>query len=192
MARYRHSTGVAAAAGRLAPAVDPSDAGLLVAAGWLHDIGYSPAVADPGFHPLDGARHLRRLGAPEPLCRLVAHHTCGVVEARLRGLDRALLDEFAPPTSPVLLDALTYADLTTSPTGLPITVAERLSEILDRYPPDHLVHRAISLATDLLASTQRVDRRIAQHRRHVSTDPARLSKPTPAPSTERPSIRPFG
>ena len=75
-ARYRHSAGVAAAASRLAPAVDPWDAGVLVAAGWLHDIGYSAAIADTGFHPLDGARHLRRLGAPEQLCRLVAHHTC--------------------------------------------------------------------------------------------------------------------
>ncbi len=158
-ARYRHSAGVAAAASFLAPAVDPRDAGLLVAAGWLHDIGYSPAIADTGFHPLDGARHLRRLGAPEQLCRLVAHHTGAVVEARLRGLDQVLLDEFPPPASPPLLDALTYADLTTSPTGAPITVTDRLAEILLRYPPGHVVHRAISLAApDLLATARRVDR----------------------------------
>ena len=115
--------------------VDPSDGPLLVAAGWLHDIGYSPAVAETGFHPLDGARHLRHLGAPDILCRLVAHHTSALVEARLRGLDQVLLDEFPTPTSPQLLDALTYADLTTSPTGAQITVNDRLAEILHRYPP---------------------------------------------------------
>jgi hypothetical protein len=32
-----------------------------VAAAWLHDIGYAPAIAESGtgFHPLDGARYLR-------------------------------------------------------------------------------------------------------------------------------------
>ncbi|MGA3562190.1 HD domain-containing protein [Melissospora conviva] len=31
------------------------DAELLAAAGWLHDIGYAPDIADTGFHALDGA-----------------------------------------------------------------------------------------------------------------------------------------
>ncbi len=31
----------------------------LVAAAYLHDIGYAPELAITGFHPLDGARHLR-------------------------------------------------------------------------------------------------------------------------------------
>ena len=34
----------------------------LVAAAWLHDIGYAPELVETGFHPLDGARYLRREG----------------------------------------------------------------------------------------------------------------------------------
>lgn len=41
-----------------------NDRDLLVAAAWLHDIGYAPELRDTGFHPLDGARHLEALGAP--------------------------------------------------------------------------------------------------------------------------------
>lgn len=36
------------------------DTDVLVAAAWLRDIGYAPEVVDTGFHPLDGARWLRR------------------------------------------------------------------------------------------------------------------------------------
>ena len=139
--------------------MEPGNAALLVAAGWLHDIGYNPAIDDTGFHPLDGARHLRRLGAPDLLCRLVAHHTCAVVEARLRALDQVLLDEFPQPASSPLLDALP-TDLATSPSGAPITVTDRLAEILNRYPSGNVVHRAIRRAApDLLATSRRVDDR---------------------------------
>ena len=64
--RFQHVTGVAAAAVRASVAVPDDDVDLLVAAAWLHDIGYAESVADTGFHPLDGARYLRRLGAPGP------------------------------------------------------------------------------------------------------------------------------
>lgn len=169
--RYRHSAGVGAAAARLIPAIDPADGPLLVAAGWLHDIGYSPPIADTGFHPLDGARQLRRIGAPDQLCRLVAHHTCALFEARLRGLDQLLLDEFPRPTSSPLLDALTYADLTTSPTGADVSVTDRLAEILRRYPPEHVVHQAITLASpDLLATARRVRSLIARADRQGPCD----------------------
>ena len=60
--RWQHIVGVAAAARAVVDVVSATDADLLVAAAWLHDIGYSPAIADTGFHPLDGARHLRSLG----------------------------------------------------------------------------------------------------------------------------------
>src|SRR5580693_4887911 len=56
--RWSHSRGVAARARTLAPILGP-DASLLTAAAWLHDIGYAPALAETGFHPLDGARYLR-------------------------------------------------------------------------------------------------------------------------------------
>ncbi|MFD6855509.1 HD domain-containing protein [Streptomyces diastaticus] len=56
-------------------AVSEADRDLLVAAAWLHDIGYAPELRDTGSHPLDGARHLESLGAPARLVRLVAHHS---------------------------------------------------------------------------------------------------------------------
>ncbi len=60
--RWDHVVGVAAAARAVVEVVPAEDLDLLVAAAWLHDIGYSPAIAGTGFHPLDGARHLRSLG----------------------------------------------------------------------------------------------------------------------------------
>lgn len=52
------------------------DAGLLLAAATLHDVGYAPRLAATGFHPLDGARFLRdEHGAEERLVRLVANHS---------------------------------------------------------------------------------------------------------------------
>jgi HD superfamily phosphodiesterase len=79
--RWAHVQGVAARARSLAPILD-DDADLLEAAAWLHDIGYSPDLADTGFHPLDGARYLRDVHAADPaLCRLVGNHSCAVIEA---------------------------------------------------------------------------------------------------------------
>ena len=56
--RWAHTKGVAATARQLTSILS-GNAGVLVAAAWLHDIGYSPALAVTGFHPLDGARFLR-------------------------------------------------------------------------------------------------------------------------------------
>ena len=72
--RWQHSVGVARQADRLA-ASGGFEGDLLVGAAWLHDIGYSSQLVDTGFHPIDGARHLRRLGADERLVNLVAHHS---------------------------------------------------------------------------------------------------------------------
>ena len=64
--RWQHVQAVAAQAAWLA--VIPSVAGdALVAAAWLHDIGYAPDLVDVGFHPIDGARFLRKLGADDRL-----------------------------------------------------------------------------------------------------------------------------
>jgi hypothetical protein len=40
----------------------PGDSEQLVAAAYVHDVGYVPTVKDSGLHALDGARHLRSLG----------------------------------------------------------------------------------------------------------------------------------
>ncbi|MEU5161786.1 HD domain-containing protein [Streptomyces sp. NPDC020875] len=84
--RWAHSLGVAERARSLAPVLG-GDAALLEAAAVLHDIGYAPAIAATGFHPLDGARFLRHEeGADERVVCLVAHHSCAVLEAEERGL----------------------------------------------------------------------------------------------------------
>jgi S-adenosyl methyltransferase/HD domain len=71
---------------------------LLEAAAWLHDIGYLPELAGTGLHALDGARYLRDVQHALPmLCRLVAHHSCAVIEAEERDLADALRREFEPP-----------------------------------------------------------------------------------------------
>ena len=147
--RWSHVQGVAARARTLKPSLG-ADADLIEAAAWLHDIGYLPELADTGLHGLDGARYLRDVQHAEPLlCRLVAHHSCAVIEAEERGLAHVLTREFAPPPRP-LADALTFCDMTTSPDGDHVQVTHRLAEIHDRYGTGHLVSRSIRRATPLI------------------------------------------
>jgi hypothetical protein len=155
--RWAHVQGVAARARSLAPAVG-ADAGLLEAAAWLHDIGYHPELAETGLHGLDGARYLRGTRHADPmLCRLVAHHSCAVLEAEERGLATAMTREFPPPPQH-LADALTFSDMTTSPDGEQIRVDRRLAEIHARYGSAHLVSRFITRATpQILAAVSRVN-----------------------------------
>jgi hypothetical protein len=173
--RWAHSQGVAAQARTLAPILG-KDADLLEAAAWLHDIGYSPYLVDTGFHPLDGARHLRDVEhADGVLCRLVAHHSCAITEAEERGLSRVLLREFYRPPRE-LADALTYSDMTTSPDGNPLSVHDRLAEIGTRYGPDDIVTRSIGRSSpDLVTAATRVQRRM--HSGLISSAPgtARLA-----------------
>jgi HD domain len=147
--RWSHVQGVAARARALAPSLG-ADAELIEAAAWLHDIGYLPELADTGLHGLDGARYLRDVQHAGPLlCRLVAHHSCAVIEAEERGLAYVLTGEFAPPPRP-LADALTFCDMTTSPDGEHVQVNHRLAEIHDRYGSAHLVSRSIRRATPFI------------------------------------------
>jgi hypothetical protein len=94
--RWAHVQGVAARARGLAPVLG-ADAELLEAAAWLHDIGYAPGLVTTGLHQLDGARYLRDARhADAMLCRLVAHHSCAIIEAGERGLADVLSSEFDP------------------------------------------------------------------------------------------------
>ena len=158
--RWAHVQGVAAQARSLASILG-DDAELLEAAAWLHDIGYSPELADTGFHPLDGARYLRDVQLADPvLCRLVANHSCAIIEAEERGLADVLSSEFPAP-APMLSDALAYCDMTTTPTGDVVTVQDRLSEIVERYGPHDVVTRFIRKAEpQLVSSVVRTDQRL--------------------------------
>ena len=147
--RWAHVQGVAAQARSLAGMLGP-DAGLVEAAAWLHDVGYSSELGDTGFHPLDGARYLRDVEHADPLlCRLVAHHSCAVIEAEERGLATVLRAEFEPAPEH-LASALTFCDMTTSPDGERVTVTDRLHEINSRYGPGHMVSRSMQRATPII------------------------------------------
>jgi HD domain len=147
--RWAHVQGVAARARSLAPAL-AADKELIEAAAWLHDIGYLAELARTGMHGLDGAYYLRDVHHANPmLCRLVAHHSCAIIEAEERGLADVLRGEFEAPPQP-LADALTCCDMTTSPDGEPVTVDWRLAEILNRYGSGHLVSRSMRRATPMI------------------------------------------
>lgn len=85
--RWAHVQSVARAAETLSETVDETDRPVLVAAAWLHDIGYAPDLATTRFHPLDGARYLRDEGWPGRLVNLVTHHSGARFEAAERGLE---------------------------------------------------------------------------------------------------------
>ena len=161
--RWAHVQGVAARARSLASILG-ADADLLEAAAWLHDVGYAPDLAVTGLHQLDGARYLRDTQhADTILCRLVAHHSCAIIEADQRGLAEVLALEFEPAPQG-LSDALTYCDMTTSPDGELVPVEQRLAEILDRYGPGHLVNRSIQRATPMiLHAVEQVNYRAARN-----------------------------
>ena len=164
--RLPHTRRVASQSSVLSDLLDDGWSRAIVDAAWLHDIGYSHEVSNSGFHPLDGARWLRAEAFPEETCSLVAWHTGAINEARERGLEDEL-SEFAPP-SRTALDALTWADLTSSPTGEPVSPETRLNEILDRYEQGSAVWRAITAGRiGLLESAERIEQLLEADRPDV-------------------------
>src|ERR1017187_39194 len=172
--RWAHTLGVAAQARSLAPILG-TDADLLTAAALLHDIGYAPDLIDTGFHPLDGARYLSdTTQASDMLCRLVAHHSCAIIEAAERGLATQLSLEFEPARSD-LTDALIYCDMTAGPDGQHMHVEQRLADIRARYGPEDPVSRALVRSAPLLTGAViRVTRKLAECR-----PPLQAARPAP-------------
>ena len=154
--RLAHVRGVAATADKAANSLLCDQRDEVIAAAWLHDVGYGPRVRNSGFHPLDGAAFLRSEGFPDVVSSLVAFHSGASEEAGVRGLKESL-SRFTPPPSD-LLDILTYADMTTGPTGESVKVESRIAEILDRYPASNPVYQAVSRSAPALqAVVRRVD-----------------------------------
>ena len=161
--RLAHTEGVARKAEEAASVFEPDEAADLIAAAWLHDIGYAPWLVGIRMHALDGGWFLQERNFRERVCQLVGHHSGARFEARERGLLDRLEYSFPAPDS-ALLDALTYADMTTSPRGLPVSSDERIAEIIRRYPPDAPVHRAILAGrSDLAKSVERTFARTSRH-----------------------------
>lgn len=160
--RWAHVQAVARAATQLASVLAPEERPVLIAAAWLHDIGYAAELVDTGFHLLDGARYLRAEGYPDRVVDLVAHHSGARFEAAERDL-RTELAEFELEDTPVM-DALVTADLTTGPAGEQVSYQQRIAEILRRYPPEDPVHRAWLRAADpMKACVVRTQERIRRH-----------------------------
>lgn len=151
--RYAHSIAVGMALVEVAGEAPARHRADLVAAGVLHDVGYSPEVVDTGFHPVDGAAHLSAAGFSPVVCDLVATHTIATREAVERGL---AWDSFAPfvlvghQDVERLRQLVTWADLTTGPTGRRVAVHERLDGILARYSSETPVHRYVVKHRQLL------------------------------------------
>jgi len=140
--RYAHSRGVAQQAARAARAVRlPAPARrILLAAAWLHDIGYA---LDGPTHAVAGARALRRAGH-ERVARLVAHHGNAAGRMRAAHLPR-LEQEFRRPAGDdaLLLSLLDVADLLTGPDGERVDPAGRLSGLVERRGADSPAVRAL-------------------------------------------------
>ena len=159
--RWLHVEGVAERARWVGKTFHDDDRLCLIAAAYMHDIGYAPALKKTGFHPLDGAYYLRSLGY-DRLASLVAHHSEARFEASLRGYEAAL-NEF-PRERSAVADALTYCDLTTGPTGEPITLKERAAEIFSRYGDTDAVTQSLRQSMPLVSlAVARTSRRLYRY-----------------------------
>ncbi|MFG1801017.1 HD domain-containing protein [Micromonospora carbonacea] len=160
--RWTHVQAVAKKAERVSAVLGVEDRAILVAAAWLHDVGYAPDLVSSGLHALDGALWLRRVEVDDRVVALVAHHSCATFEAQERGLAGELIANFSDEESPVR-DLLWYVDMTTGPDGRDMDVRERLDEVRKRYGPEHVVTRFWARAEPtLLAAVERSELLLAR------------------------------
>jgi HD superfamily phosphodiesterase len=161
-ARWQHTLRVVERAQSFRDVLDRDELDVLLAAGYVHDVGYAPGLAKAEFHPLDGARFVREEGH-ERLAGLVAHHSASDAEAEERGF-AAELDQF-PAEDSLVARALTYCDLTTGPTGEKVGVSARLGELGARLGDDDPAVRAVRReATRLAALVQEMESLLAAAR----------------------------
>ncbi|MFF5987127.1 HD domain-containing protein [Prauserella flavalba] len=153
--RWAHSQGVGRKAEAVALAFAADDRPTLIAAAWLHDIGYAAGVRTSGMHQLDGARYLAGLGVPGRVCGLVAHHSGAVSVAAVMGLGPQLA-AFSDERGPVR-DALWYCDLTTSPDGLPVSFRTRMVELRARRDPNDPVRALTHNGAERAAAVRRTE-----------------------------------
>lgn len=101
----------------------------VIAAAWLHDIGYLPQLRRTGFHPLDGALYLMAAGWPERVVRLVAHHSYAALEAPFYGVGHHL--GVIEPVTGIDADLLVSADLSAGSGASPPSIDERIVALRD-------------------------------------------------------------
>jgi HD superfamily phosphodiesterase len=175
--RWLHTRTAAAAAAEAACTVAEENRGLLVAAAWLHDIGYVHPDPPTGFHPLDGAYLLLDEGWPRRLVSLVAHHSEARFAASAQGLERELR-AFDREEGPVT-DALVYADMTSGPDGRRLHLRERLDDVHRRHAGEPARLRAAKTSREpfIVLAAARVDVRL--HRLGREHHPALPVRSTP-------------
>src|SRR3954449_1050290 len=77
-----------------------------------------------------------------------------ILEAELRGISDQV--SAFPHECGIVQDAPWFCDLTTSPDGKPVSAAERIAEIKQRYGPGHIVTTFITDASpELLGAVER-------------------------------------
>lgn len=159
--RWLHVQGVARQALSVREMFNENDQAYLIAAAYLHDIGYAPSIKKTGFHPLDGAYYLQSKDQSR-LASLVAYHSEAQFEAELRGL-LTKLEKF-PRERSAIADTLTYCDLTTNPIGQRVTFKERIADILKRYGETDIVTQALKQAMPLWeADIKQTERNLKEH-----------------------------
>ena len=131
--RWMHTKAVAAQAQAVSATVAAADQEVLVAAAWLHDVGYSAAAVDTGFHSVDGARLVESRGWSPRIAALIAHHSGARFIVGAAGYIEAL--NAYPDEASAVTDALLYADQTTGPRGERWSASERIQESVRRHGP---------------------------------------------------------
>lgn len=155
--RWAHVQGVALQAEMVSRALTREDGSVLVAAAYLHDVGYGSQLVACGAHQIDGAAMVRSQGA-ERIARLVAHHSEAKYELSMRGFGETLATYEEERSS--VSDCLTYCDLTTAPDGQVVTVGQRLAEIEDRFSGGLVVDALRRAKPALLAAVDRTEARL--------------------------------
>lgn len=131
LVRLAHVHSAAAHAGRAAALLSSAERHTVVAAAWLHDIGYASAVVRTGFHPLDGALHLADDGWPDEVVRLVAHHSLSRMTAPYFGVAHHLA--VIEPVAGAMSDVLVYADVVSGRDGVGATPERRIADMRRRH-----------------------------------------------------------
>jgi hypothetical protein len=151
--RLPHTRAVARQASMVSELLQDRWSRAIVDAAWLHDIGHRPAVV-PSTR---SCPIVARRGFSEETCCLMAWHTGAIHEARERWLGDQLRAEFAAPATSAL-DALTWADLTSCPSGDLVSPDVRLEEILDGSGPGSAVRAVMAGGmSDLHGSVDRIE-----------------------------------
>lgn len=124
---HEHSSRAARRAASVAHRIPSSRTSDIVAAAWLHDIGYATRLRRTGFHPLDGALFLMAQDWPERIVRLVAHHSLASLEAPFYGVGHHL--GVIEAVTGVDADVLVSADMVSGPGDPPPTMDARLEDM---------------------------------------------------------------